>query len=68
MLIRIESVFFNNKDNKDDIIYYPQAFLGKPRYVQMNNRILCIDNSDLSDNEPKIETESEEEFNESTVQ
>ena len=30
ILRRIESVFFNNnKNNKDDIICYPQLFLGK---------------------------------------
>ena len=26
-LVKIESVFFNNKDNKNNIIYYPQVFL-----------------------------------------
>ena len=31
MLVRIESVFFNNKDNKDDIICYPQVFLEECR-------------------------------------
>ena len=31
ILVRIEAAFFNNKDNKDDIIYYPQVFLEECR-------------------------------------
>ena len=64
ILIRIESVFFNNKGNKEDIFYYSQVFLEECRYIPMNNRRLLIDEIVLSDNEPEIETESEEEFNE----
>ena len=34
ILVKIESVFFNKKDNKDDVIYYPQVFLEECRYTQ----------------------------------
>ena len=69
ILIRLESVFFNNnKNNKDDIIYCSQVFLEECRYTSMNNRRLLLDNIDLSDNELEIETKSKEECNENTVQ
>ena len=66
ILVKIESVFFSNKDNKDDIIYY-QVFLEECRYTPMINRRLLIDNIELTDNEPDSDSESEEEFNENTV-
>ena len=68
IVIRIESVFCNNKDNKDCIIYYPQVFLGECRYTPMINRRLLLDETDLLNNEPETESESEEEFNENIAQ
>ena len=68
ILVKIESVFSNNKDNKDDVIYYPQVFLEECKYTPVINRRLCLDETDLSENEPELESESEEEFNENTAQ
>ena len=31
ILVKIESVFLNNNNNKDDIVYYPHVFLGECR-------------------------------------
>ena len=58
ILIRMES-FFNNKDNKEDVIYYPQVFLEECRYIPMINRRLLLDETNLSDNEPQKESKSE---------
>ena len=66
-LVKIESVFFNNKDNIDNIIYYPQVFLEECRYILMTNRRLLIDNIESSDTEPDSQSDSEEEFNENTL-
>ena len=66
MLVKIESVFFNNKDNKDDIVYYPQVFLEEGTCSPMNNRRLLLDNLDLSDNDLDSESECGEEFNENS--
>ena len=67
ILVKIESVYFNNKNNKDDITYHPQVFLEECRYTLMNNRRLLLDDLELTDNEPESESE-EEEFNENTAQ
>ena len=68
ILVKTASVFFNNnKDNKNDIIYYAQVLLEECRYTTMINRRLLLDNFDLSDNDPDSESESEEEFNENTA-
>ena len=36
IIIKIESVFFNNKDNKNDILFIPQVFLEECRHTPMN--------------------------------
>ena len=67
ILVKIESVYFNNKNYRDDITYSLQAFLGECRYTLMYSRRLFIDDIELTDNEPDSESESEEEFNSDTA-
>ena len=66
ILVKLESVFFNNKNNKDDITYHSQVFLEECRYTPMNNRRLLLNGFVLADSEPESESE-EEEFNENTA-
>ena len=66
ILVKIESVYFNDKNYNGGITYYPQVFLEECRYTPMNNRRLLLDDLELTDNEPESESE-EEEFNENTV-
>ena len=65
ILVRIKPVFFNDKINKDDIIYYPQVFLEGCRYTPMSNRRLLLDDFKFNNTEP--ESESKEEFSKNTV-
>ena len=67
ILVKIESVYFNNKNYRDDITYSLQAFLEECRYTLMYSRRLFIDDIELTDNEPDSENESEEEFNSDTA-
>ena len=40
VLFQIKSVFFKNKDKKDDIIYYPQLLLDQCAYKRFINKVI----------------------------
>ena len=64
IILQIQSVFYINKDNKDDIVYHAQVFSQDCRYTLQINKILICDAVDFTDTDP--ESESEEEFNDTT--
>ena len=67
VLFQIQSVFFEIKDKKDDIIYYPQLLLDQCAYKRFINKVIFHPDFEFTDTEPESESESEEEINESTV-
>ena len=67
VLFQIQSVFFEIKDKKDDIIYYPQLFLDQCAYNRFINKVIFHSDLEFTDTEPESESESEEEINESIV-
>ena len=66
-LLQIQSVFFNIKDNKDDITYYPQLLLEQCAYKRLINKTIFHSDFEFTDTEPDSGSESEEELNENTV-
>ena len=64
--MQIQSVFFNMKDNKDDIEYYPQLLLEQGAYKRFNNNTIFHPDLEFTDTEPDSDSESEEEINENT--
>ena len=64
VLLQIQSVYFNMKDNKDDIKYYPQVLLEQCGYIPFSNNVLFHKDFEFTDNEPDA---SEEEINENTL-
>ena len=63
VLLQIQSIYYNMKDNKDDIKYHPQLLLEQRVYKRfINNTIVYLE---FTDTEP--DSESEEEINENTV-
>ena len=48
LLVKIESAFFNNQENEDDILCYPQLYLEECMYTPMNNRRLFMDSLELT--------------------
>ena len=64
VLLQIQSVYFNMKDNKDDIKYYPQVLLEQCGYIPFSNNVLIHKDLEFTDAEP--DSESEEEINENT--
>ena len=66
-LLQIQSVFFEIKDKKDDICYYPRLLLQQRVCKQFINKVIFHPGLEFTDTEPESESESEEEINESTV-
>ena len=64
-LLQMQSVFFNMKDKKNDISYYPQLLLEQCVCKRFINNIIFHPNLEFTDTEP--DSESEEEINENTV-
>ena len=71
VLLQIQSVYFNMKDSKGDIRYYPQVLLEQCVCRPFSNNILIHKDLEFTDTEPDFESnhgdESEEEINENTV-
>ena len=68
VLLQIQSVFYNTKDNKDDIKYYLQILLEQcisKRFF--NNNTIVHPDLEFTDTEPDSDSESEEEINENTA-
>ena len=66
-LLQIQSVFFEIKDKKDDISYYPQLLLQQCICKRFINKVIFHPDLEFTDTEPESESESEEEINDSTV-
>ena len=64
-LLQIQSIFFNMKNDKDDISYYRQLLLDQCVYKRFINYTIFHPELLFTDTEP--ESESEEEINEDTV-
>ena len=67
VLLQIQSVFFEIKDKNDDISYYPQLLLQQCACKQYINKVIFHPDLEFTDTEAELESESEEEINESTV-
>ena len=69
VLLQIQSVYFNMKDNKEDIKNYPQVLIEQCGYIPFSNNVLFHKDHKFTDNEPDSESndESEEEINENTM-
>ena len=63
VLLQIQSLYFNMKDNKDDIEYYPQVLLGQCVYKFFFNNIIIYPDLEFTD----TESDSEEEINKNTA-
>ena len=65
-LLQIQSVYYStkNKDDNDDIFYYPQVLIEQFGYGGFSNKKIIHPDLVFTDTEPN---ESEEEFNEDTV-
>ena len=66
-LLQTQSIFFNIKDSKYDIRYYPQLLLEQCAYNRFINNIIFHPDLEFKDTEPDSDFESEEEINENTV-
>ena len=55
ILFQIQSVFFEIKDKKDDIIYYPQLLLDQCAYNCFINKVIFHSDLEFTDNEPESE-------------
>ena len=64
-LLQIQSVYFNMKDNKEDIECYPQVLLEQCGYRPFSNNVLFHKDLEFTDTEP--DSESEEDINEDTM-
>ena len=66
-LLRIQSIFFNMKDKKEDIRYHPQLLLEQCAYKRFLKNTIFHPDLEFTDSEPDSDSESEEEVNENTV-
>ena len=66
-LLHLQSVFFNMKDNEDDIRYSLQTLLEQCVYKPFINNTIFHRDLEVTDTEPDSESESEKELNENTV-
>ena len=66
-LLQIQSIFFNMKDNKDEIGYYPQLLLEQCVCKRFFNNTIFHPDLEFTDTESDSDSESEEEINENTA-
>ena len=65
VILKIQPVFFKNKNKNDDIIYYPQLLSQQCICKRFNNNVIFHPDLEFTDTEP--DSEEEEEINESSV-
>ena len=66
-LLQIQSVFFEIKDENDEISYYPPLLLQQCACKRFINKVLYHPDLEFTHTEPESKSESEEDINESAV-